>query len=108
MEKRNKVLFRVEYSSTIALFSYIVWASIYGYFALRFDSDPEVCMASDSRDTKEANAGTADSVNVGARFRTTFNILFYLSLLMLTLSLFISLIKVDGLRKFFVAVGIFS
>ena len=55
MEKKNQDLFRVEYSSTIALVSYIVWAIIYGYFALRFDDDPEVCMATDSKDVRIAN-----------------------------------------------------
>ena len=55
MERKNKDLLRVEYSSTIALGSYIVWALIYGYFALRFDDDPEVCMAKDSKDIRIAN-----------------------------------------------------
>ena len=84
-----------------------MWTTIYGYFALRFDSDPEVCIATDSADLRVANADTGDenAVDVGARFRTCFDILFYLSLTMLTISLVISIIQAQAVRKFLAVLG---
>ena len=41
---------RVEYSAAVALASYAVWTAIYGWFALRFDDDPEKCFASNNSD----------------------------------------------------------
>ena len=51
------------------------WAVVLGYFALRFDKDPEECMASDETDAK-FHQGDQDSafVDVGADFRYFFEI----------------------------------
>ena len=94
---------RVEYSSSIALVSYIVWATIYGYFALRFDSDPETCIA-DDRDVRATGASTG--TDVGDRFRTCFEWLFYLSLTLMTISLSMACCKSDSIRKCLGTVGI--
>ena len=107
MESKNKEVLQVEYSSSIALCSYIVWASIYGYFALGFDSDPDVCVASDNKDVKVASSAS-DGTDVGTRFRHCFEWLFYLSVLMMTISLTIACCKSAGLRKAFGVIGMLA
>ena len=101
---------KVEFSSRFAFASYIVWASIYGFFALRYDSDPEACWATDAKDVKvphdEADGAVADgAVDVGWRFRTSFDILFFSSLAMMVISLVITCIRVEPLRKCLAVIG---
>ena len=108
MERRNKDLLRVEYSSTVALASYIVWSAIYGYFALRFDSDPEVCIASETKDVRIAKGTSSiaeDETDVGERFRNCFDVLFFLSAYLMTISLVISCIKNETFRKCLAIIG---
>ena len=92
MESKNKEVLQIEYSSSIALFSYVVWSAIYGYFALGFDSDPDSCVSSDDKDVKVAST-TLDGTDVGSRFRHCFEWLFYLSVSMMTISLTIACCK---------------
>ena len=56
----------------------IFWALVLGYFALRFDSDPEVCMATDENDFKFKKGNKEDAyVDVGEEFRWFFEIGFF-------------------------------
>ena len=56
----------------------IFWATVLGYFALRFDSDPEVCMATDADDYKFKKGGNEDMyIDVGEEFRLFFEIGFF-------------------------------
>ena len=64
----------------IAIANGILWAAVFGFFALRYDSDPEQCFASDdqtSRITKPVEDEEYD--DVGYRFRLVFTISFYAS-----------------------------
>ena len=64
----------------IAIANGILWAFVFGFFALRYDSDPEQCLASDdqnSRITKPVEDEEYD--DVGYRFRLVFTISFYAS-----------------------------
>ena len=92
---------RVEYSAAIALASYAVWTAIYGWFALRFDDDPETCFASPTSDQRirNSNSATENDTDVGQRFRICFMVLFYTSLCCLVVSLVISLIRSQSLQK---------
>ena len=54
------------------------WAIVLGYFALRFDSDPEVCMATDENDFKFKKGNDKERyVDVGEEFRLFFEVAFY-------------------------------
>ena len=56
----------------------IFWAIVLGYFALRFDSDPEVCMATDANDFKfKKGANEEMYIDVGEEFRLFFEIGFF-------------------------------
>ena len=83
-----------------------MWASVYGIFALRFDSDPETCLADDSKDIRMQSVSTG--TDVGDRFRTCFEWLFYLSLTLMTISLTITCCKNETLRKCLATLGVIS
>ena len=58
---------------------YIVWACIYGFFALRYDTDPEACYA-DADSDKPLKYPSLHSQDVGQVFRFCFNWFFFLTL----------------------------
>ena len=57
----------VEAPSPVICF-YAVWVVLYGYFALRLDHDPEMCLASDESD-KILTQPSSTSIDVGETFR---------------------------------------
>ena len=60
------------------------WAIIFGFYALRYDDDPEVCLASDESDFRIIQSDTTDSStyeDVGMRFRLVFSVSFYAALI---------------------------
>ena len=59
----------------------MIFVAVFGFFALRQDSDPEDCtaVADDNKlaaSLKSEGEEDADSVNVGYRFRLCFEVLF--------------------------------
>ena len=83
----------------------IFWAVVLGYFALRFDSDPEVCYATDENDFKFKKGNDEERyVDVGEEFRLFFEIGFfgYLAQVALGLLTYASLEKVIRQVVFFV------
>ena len=85
------------------MINFIIWAIVYGYFALRYDDDPEVCYASSGKDFRisdnKVNTGIA-IVNVGDRFRICFQIFFFVCLLQLVMVTFMQMVGgKDGLRR---------
>ena len=77
---------------------YIAWACLYGYFALRLDDDPEVCLASPDSDVVLV-APSSSSVDVGEIFRYCFDRFFYLTLLQISIALLTHLIKGPTIRQ---------
>ena len=60
----------------------VFWALIFGYYALRFDGDPEQCLASDDSDLRVAKPVSGESYeDVGYRFRLVFSVSFYAALM---------------------------
>ena len=81
----------VKYNSgmpTQEVFTICVSAALSGYFALRYDEDGESCFAND-----DSNALAFDGLDVGERWRTIFEALFYTNvgmLIVVTLSYMMS------------------
>jgi hypothetical protein len=48
-----------------------------GFFALRMDSDPESCLATDESDTLFVRGSEVKYTDVGAKFRLVFELIFY-------------------------------
>ena len=71
----------VDYNREYPMGSIIVnifWGIVLGYFALRFDNDPEVCMATDENDIKFKKGNIEDKyIDVGEEFRWFFEIAFF-------------------------------
>ena len=63
------------YPSGMMLYT-VVWAILFGYFALGYDSDPDSCMATTENDVK-VGSDHPNEVDVGAKFRMSFEIIFY-------------------------------
>ena len=81
------------------------WALVFGYFALRIDSDPEWCEASDENDykfTTGVNKAALEHryVDVGSRFRLVFEVAFFSYLTMAVIGTATYLASSDGLRQF--------
>ena len=57
------------------------WTLVFGYFALRLDSDPEDCEASDINDFRwgayNNNVREERFIDVGFNFRMTFQVAFF-------------------------------
>ena len=78
------------------------WAVVLGYFALRYDSDPEVCMATDENDLKFKTGKDIDRyVDVGEEFRLFFDVAFYGYLAQIALGTF-SYTNLDKIMREFV------
>ena len=66
----------------VAIMNGIFWACIFGFYALRFDGDPEVCLASDDQDLRvDKPVADGEYEDVGYRFRLVFSVSFYAALL---------------------------
>ena len=78
------------------------WAIVLGYVALRYDSDPEVCMATDENDLKFKTGKDIDRyVDVGEEFRLFFDVAFYGYLAQIALGTF-SYTNLDKIMREFV------
>mmetsp|Transcript_39540 Transcript_39540/g.51788 ORF Transcript_39540/g.51788 Transcript_39540/m.51788 type:complete len:192 (+) Transcript_39540:26-601(+) len=79
------------------------WALVFGYFALRFDSDPETCEASDINDFRWGRASNFQReerfIDVGFRFRLTLTIAFASYAMMTVLGSLSYVITSDTIRK---------
>ena len=93
-DKHAKAQAETDDYKSIAITNGIIWAIIFGFFALRYDTDPESCLASDdqnSRVMKPEADGEYD--DVGYRFRLVFTISFYVSVLQIVSAAVSGLIK---------------
>ena len=71
----------ISYQELIGLFLYLTaFSLVFGFYALRQDSDPEDCLATTESDSLIKLSSKVDTeenyINVGARFRFCFEILF--------------------------------
>ena len=85
-----------------ALVNFIIWGIVYGYFALRYDDDPEVCYAANGKYVRISESKLAGSTitNVGDRFRICFQIFFFVCLLQLVMVTFMQIVSgKEGLRR---------
>ena len=82
--------------------NFIIWGIVYGYFALRYDDDPEVCYAANGKYVRISESKIAGSTitNVGDRFRICFQIFFFVCLLQLVMVTFMQIVSgKEGLRR---------
>ena len=68
---------RVPASQMLAL---VCLTGIAGFFALRIDSDPESCLATDESDSLFVKGSEVKYTDVGAKFRLVFELIFYSSI----------------------------
>ena len=86
---------------------YIIWACLYGYFALRFDDDPEVCIASPDSNQILATQ-PPDSEDIGEKFRYCFDRFFYLTLLQIAIATLTHIFVNDIFRQFLFLIMLLS
>ena len=75
---------------------------MFGYFALRLDSDPEGCEASDENDYRfgvSTNKKEERFVDIGTRYRLTFEVAFFAYLSMTVIGSTTYIISSDPVRK---------
>lgn len=90
-----------KYSPGLLLLN-LFWTLVFGFFALRLDSDPEDCEASDENDYRFGLAKLQREerfVNVGLRFRLTFGIAFLSYATMTILGSLTYVVEADMPRK---------
>ena len=79
------------------------WTLVFGYFALRLDSDPEDCEASDEQDYRFGIGGSTRHeerfINVGWRYRLTFQIAFFSYLAMTVIGSATYVVSSDLVRQ---------
>ena len=78
------------------------WTLVFGYFALRLDSDPEDCEASDEQDYRFGIGSKLHEerfIDVGGRYRLTFRIAFFAYLAMTVIGSATYVISSDAIRK---------
>ena len=79
------------------------WMLVFGYFAMRFDSDPEQCEASDENDYRfglsKNHTAEVRNIDVGLRFRLIFGIAFYAYLTMTLIGAATYCLTSDAVRK---------
>lgn len=99
------VEYNSESTSTGLMFQSIIWAGITGYFALAYDEDPNSCEASNESDLIFMNDEGSAYIDVGNRFRTCFEILFYTYVAQICLCTAMSMVNYDLKRTFFMLIS---
>jgi hypothetical protein len=79
----------------------VLCALVTGVFALRYDSDPDSCLATDESDTiYEKGASEIKFTDVGYHFRVLFELLFYTQLAQLCVVTLSYMVSGASFRKF--------
>ena len=95
-DKHSKAQAETDDYQSIAIANGILWALIFGFFALRYDSDPEQCLASDDQNSIITKPQADEEYeDVGYRFRLVFTISFYASVFQIVSAAVSGLIKSD-------------